>query len=388
VVVILGAGALHDPLVAAALRGCGLDAEAAAAPTDASLALGRSLMPRGHPCTVYYLAGAMALHARARPGARCFVTPGDRCGAYASDLARALRDAGVEGATVYAPSPERGLGGLSEALRAARRPVWPAVRDALAAGDVLTAVGAKLRARCGDPGAVDARIDAAARAVARALEAGGDTVEAVRRSAKRLRPWVRRRAPRLRVRVTGELLPAMSCGDPGARLVRWMESRGAEVEAPLASEWAMHQAWRAGRCDVVSARERGRILDAWTRHAAAAGHALAPPVDAAAWVEAAAAWVPPSACSGTGFTEIAVCLEVVRDRRADLVVSLKPFASITSSAVSDAVVHALARAGRVGFLSLEVNGDGHAQMRSRLELAMDFARREPATHGDGREAPR
>lgn len=370
-VVILGTGALHDGLVAAALRGCGVDAEAAGAPTDEALAVGRSLLPRGHPCTVYYLAGAMVLHARTAPGAACFVSPGDRCGSYATDLARALLAAGITNAAVYTPSPERGAGDLGELLRGARRPVWPTVFNAIAAGDAIAAVGSRLRARGGDPDEVDAKLDAAVVSVTRALDAGGDTVAAIRRHAVSFR--ARRRAPRLRVRITGELLPAMAAGDPGARLVRWMESRGAEVETPSACEWAMHQAWRAGRCAGESAARRSGILDAWTRHAAATGHSLAPPVDAADWAEAAAEWVPVSLCAGAGFTEIAVYLAVDGARRADLVVSLKPFASITSSSISDAVLHALSRRGHAGFLSLEVNGDGHAQMRSRLELAMDFA---------------
>jgi len=163
-----------------------------------------------------------------------------------------------------------------------------------------------------------------------------------------------------------------------------MEARGAAVETPLACEWALHQAWRASRCDGELARVRAGILDAWRRHAAATGHSLPSPIDAAEWVEAAEEWMPVSLCSGAGFTEIAVYLEVERSRRADLVVSIKPFASIPSSSASDAVLHALARKGAVGFLSLEVNGDGHAQMQSRLELAMDFARRDPATRRDGR----
>lgn len=383
-VVILGTGAMHDPLVAAALRGCGLDAEAAAAPGSEALATGRALMPRGHPCSVYYLAGAMILHARSRGGDARFVAPGDRCGAYATDLQRALRASGAEGATVEAPSPERGLEELGEWLRGARRPVWTAVRDALAAGDALSATGARLRSRGGRPEEVDERIDEAARSVSEALESGGDTVEAIGRHAPSLRGGRRRARPRVRVRVTGELLPAMSVGDPGAHLVRWMESRGAAVETPLACEWALHQAWRASRCDGELARVRADLLDAWRRHASATGHPLPAPVDAAEWVGAAAEWVPVSLCSGAGFTEIAVYLEVERERRADLVVSLKPFASIPSSSASDAVLHALSRRGPVGFLSLEVNGDGHAQMQSRLELAMDFARRDPSARREER----
>lgn len=374
-VVIVGLGDLHGRLVAAALRGCGLAATAAPPPTDDALALGRTLMPRGHPCSVYYLAGAMALYARDARDAPRFVAPGDRCGAYATDLARALRRSGAERATVCAPTPEGGLSGLAAALGVAPRPAADALRDALSAADALTAVGAKLRARGCHFGAVADLIEPVARGVIEALESRGDTVDAIRSRARALKTWRRCDTPPLRVRVTGELLPTVCADDPGARLVRWMEAHGAEVETPRACEWAIYHAWRAGACEDTAAAARASLRDAWARHAAATGHALAPLVDVTAWVAEASRWLPVSLSAGAGFTEIATYLDVARADRADLVVSLKPFASIVSSAVSDAVLQALARERGVAFVALEVNGDGHAQMRARLQVAMDFARR-------------
>jgi predicted nucleotide-binding protein (sugar kinase/HSP70/actin superfamily) len=82
-----------------------------------------------------------------------------------------------------------------------------------------------------------------------------------------------------------------------------------------------------------------------------------------------------SLSAGSGFIELATYMAVERDASADLVVSLKPFASLLSSSVSDAVLYALARDGSTAFLALELNGDARAQMQSRVELALDTAPR-------------
>jgi predicted nucleotide-binding protein (sugar kinase/HSP70/actin superfamily) len=90
--------------------------------------------------------------------------------------------------------------------------------------------------------------------------------------------------------------------------------------------------------------------------------ALAAPVD------------PPALRGGMGHLEAATFLRVERDHTADLVVSIKPFGCMPSSAISDGVVHALARSARTGFVSVETVGDGEAQLESRLELALESAR--------------
>jgi predicted nucleotide-binding protein (sugar kinase/HSP70/actin superfamily) len=76
---------------------------------------------------------------------------------------------------------------------------------------------------------------------------------------------------------------------------------------------------------------------------------------------------------GTGHLEVGTFRAVERDDLADLVVSVKPLASITSSAISDALLHALARTARTGFVAVETTGDARAQIESRLQLALDLA---------------
>jgi len=364
--VTLGFGPAHDRLLAAALRGLGRPAEAAAPPDDADLALARRLMPRGHPSAMYYLAGAAARHAGPRPGLR-FIVPGDRCGGYATDLARAVAEAAGPGAAVLALAPERGESlwrdlGLDPARAAST------LAEAVAVGDVLDAAAA--RARLADV-AAERAIEGALADAERALAAGASTGAALRRHAAAFSPGAP--PPRARARLTGELLATRYDRAVGAGLARWLASRGVAAEAPTLTEWLLYAAWRSAPGGAALGPVRRALLDALRRAAEAAGVAPPSPVDPEAWAEAAGRWLPVSLCAGSGFMELATWLAVDRERSAELVLSLKPFASITSSAASDAVIHALARGAATPFLALELNGDLQAQLESRVELALQVA---------------
>lgn len=375
--VILGFGPLHDGLIAAALRGAGTEARACRAPDDEALAAGRARMARGHPSATHYLAGAAILHRRAHPAeALRFVTPGDRCGGYATDLARALADDGAPRATVLALAPERASSVWDDiGVEPAR--ATPALLDAVAAGDLLDAACRRLAASGRGDETTALRVRAVAAELERALETGAPVEDVLRARRGVLRAPHGATAPRARVRVTGELLPTRYDHDVGGGLVRWLCARGVAVEAPTLCEWALYAAWRSEVARGATTPWRDEILRALHRMAEALGVTPPRPVDPWAWAAEAARWLPVSLCAGSGFMELATYLAADRDQSADLVLSLKPFASITSSAVSDAVLHALSRERATAFLSLELNGDLAAQLESRLELALNAARSAP-----------
>jgi len=295
------------------------------------------------------------------------VTPGDRCGGYGTDLQRALLASGAAGATVRAISPEGAPGALAEDLDLTRGA--DLLIEAVGAGDALVSAASHLRTRGCARSTVDAHIDAASQRAARALAAGQRACTALRAHRTTLRDRTAPGPPTPRVRVTGELLPT-AYDDAGAGLVRWMESRAVDVETPSLSEWALYGAWRAG----LDASRRGALRDALhdavRRNAAALGARPATPLDPTAWVDAARAWIPVSLCAGSGYLEIAAYLAADHAGTADLVLSLKPFASITSSAASDAALYAISRERRTAFLALELNGDLTVQLQSRVELAL------------------
>ncbi len=372
--VIVGFGPLHDTLLAAALRGCGVAAQPGPAPGPEALALGRRRMARGHPCSVYYLAGCLTAYARAHApdlASTRFVVPGDRCGGYAADLARALAEAGFP-AAVVALAPERSAS-LGSALGLDSARAWALLAEAVAVGDVLDAVGMRLRAMGRDPATTHARIAAACADAADTLARGLRATGALQQRRAALRPHRGAASPRQRVRLTGELLPTRYHAEVAPGLVSWMEDRGVAVEATGLCEWVLYAAWRGALEASAFAALRQALGSARARCAAALGFVPPPPVDVTAWIDEAARWLPVSLCAGSGILEVATYLSVDADRRADLVVSLKPFASITSSAASDAVLHVLSRSRPTAFLALELNGDLSSQLESRLELALHAA---------------
>ncbi len=371
--VILGFGPLHDRLFAAALRGCGLDARAADAPTAEALALGRTMLSRSYPCTSHYLVGALALSSRGE-GARAlrFIVPGDRCGGYATDLARALaqlRGPSAPALSVLALSPERASTSLWRELGLRWESASQLLIDAAAVGDVLEMASARARASGRDPRTTDARVAAALADAERSLSASKLAYDALSSRRSTLRSLRGGPSPKGRVRVTGELLPSRY-DVVGAGVSRSIESRGVRVDTPSLCEWLLYSAWRASVRGEVLRALRHVIARALERNSEAIGAPFVPPIDPTEWVVAAREWLPVSLSAGSGFLELATYLAVDRDRRADLVISLKPFASITSSAVSDAVIEALSRERRTAFLSLELNGDLSAQVESRVELAL------------------
>lgn len=180
------------------------------------------------------------------------------------------------------------------------------------------------------------------------------------------------------MRITGEAFSTLTTGIGGAAVADLLEARGAVVARPTAAEWLLYLAWqRGGLCPSASNAERTiRGLHARYRRAAGLKHRELPDLDD--WARLASPHYPVAApggsvpaASGSAHLEVAAYLAAARDRSADLVISVKPFASTTSSAISDAVLHALAQRGGPAFLSLEITGDADVQIESRIDLALD-----------------
>jgi predicted nucleotide-binding protein (sugar kinase/HSP70/actin superfamily) len=388
VVIVSGLGALYDPLVAAALRRSGLTADVAPVPEHADLLRGRRVMARGHPNTIYYLTGALLRRlAELGPAPAVFLTVGGRCGPYASDYRRALAAAGFGHVRVIAPAlaDPRALAAVAElaGLRTGSLATLAlGLLRAVVTADVLVRWGCERRAATDDASAVDRQVEQVLAHAARALARGASTRAALAslRSVGAHPVPGRPATPRaVRVRLTGDFFPSITDGDTGQRLLRWLERRGAVVEPPAVTEWLLHQAHLH---EQVHGPRLGRFaagcMNLFRRYALAAGlarHDLDDPAELAAL---AAPHYPSELRGGSAHHEVGLFLAAARARRADLVISIKPFASITSSSISDAVIHSLCRTTRTRFAAVETTGDAEAQVESRLDLALDLARAEVA----------
>jgi predicted nucleotide-binding protein (sugar kinase/HSP70/actin superfamily) len=376
VVVIGGVGTLHDALATAVLRARGVDARAIASVSRESLALGRGLLPRGYPSSTCALVGALIETVRdvrrdAPDEPVLFVTAGAHCGSRDSDYVTALDAAKLDGVTVLAPTPAM--------FRDAHRPpsgscgAQPirSLIDAVIVGDALVHLGCASRPFAHDPNAVDVCITASVPSLAKAIVRGG-VDSALHDVALRVHALTnsRSREP-VRVRITGEFVASVAPGDIGARVVERIEQLGALAQPPRVTDWLLYLLWQVGP---ALGGLRRRIVSRFRRRAAAAGLAIDGPDD-----PADLAWLADGAYSsdlrgGAGHLEAGTFLSVERNDLADLVVSVKAFASTPSSSVSDSVLHAIARRSRTAFLAIESTGEGEAHVESRLELAIDLAR--------------
>jgi predicted nucleotide-binding protein (sugar kinase/HSP70/actin superfamily) len=77
-------------------------------------------------------------------------------------------------------------------------------------------------------------------------------------------------------------------------------------------------------------------------------------------------------CSGgEGHLEVAHLIESVKHNLAHLVISIKPFGCMPSSAVSDGIQSLVtARYPQANFLSIETSGEGAANFYSRVQMAL------------------
>jgi hypothetical protein len=79
---------------------------------------------------------------------------------------------------------------------------------------------------------------------------------------------------------------------------------------------------------------------------------------------------------GEMFSEIAKVLDYAEHRAAHLVVSVKPFGCMPSSAISDGVQSLVSeRHPHLGFLPIETTGDGAVNVYSRLQMQLFRAKR-------------
>jgi predicted nucleotide-binding protein (sugar kinase/HSP70/actin superfamily) len=411
----------HDFLVQGALSRLGYRTLALECPDKEALRLGKEFGNRGQCNPTYFTVGNLVkylTHLRDEKGLDTreildryvFLTAGAcgpcRFGMYATEYRKALRDAGFDGFRVMLFQQQGGLRqatGADSGLELTPR-FFVAILKALLAGDILNAIGYRLRPYEVEPGATDAALVEAKGLCYDALAGGGSILRALRR-ARRIFQQVKvdRTVVKPKVAIIGEFWAMTTEGDGNYHLQRFIESEGGEVDAQLITAWLLYNIWAVrfdtaaraalrgvdgGRYGLARLGEYGigrRRLALWAaekvlrgafrvfaRAAGFAGYRL-PDMDEVARV--AAPYYNNDLRGGEGHMEIGKVILNVVHNKATMTVSVKPFGCMPSSGVSDGVQSLVAeRHPGTIFCAVETTGDGAVNFQSRIQMFLFKAR--------------
>lgn len=417
-ILVGGLTCAHDALVQAALQGVGYRVEVLDCPDTRALHLGKEFGNRGQCNPTYFTVGNLiqrltqlrdeeGLTVREVTERYVFVTAGAcgpcRFGTYATEYRKALRDAGFDGFRVFLFQQ---TGGIRQALGAGgglvfTPQVFLQLVKAFVAGDVLNALGYRLRPYEVRPGATDAACQQAQQILADALRHKTSVTRALGRC-RRLFATVdfNRLQPKPLVTIIGEFWAMTTEGDGNYRLQRFLEAEGAEVQVQPLTAWLLYLIWQtrhdARRRLTLSGADPGRkglarksgrllLLKLWIAErclrllfqwcARSIGLARYTLADMQELADLAQAHYDVELRGGEGHMEVGKLIECVQKHKAHLVISVKPFGCMPSSGVSDGIQSAvLARHPEAAFCAVETTGDGEVNFQSRVQMHLFKAR--------------
>lgn len=408
----------HDYLVEGALRGLSYQARRLECPDNESLRMGKEFGNRGQCNPTYYTVGNLIKELnrlRDEEGmtpqeiidTHLFLTASAcgpcRFGMYVTEYRKALRDAGYDGFRVLLFQQ---TGGLKQATGeelglVLNPPFFIALVKALLAGDVINALGYRLRPYELERGSVDAALEAAKADCYRALAENKSIFMALFRARDRFRKIpIDRLMPKAKVSVIGEFWAMTTEGDGNYFLQRFLEDEGAECTIQLLSNLLLYNIWEYRYDTAQRALLRGTDesyyglegVDPGTRLGAlwlaqlvlrsafqffgtAIGLHNYRLTDLDELVGIADDFYDVELRGGEGHTEVAKVIYDVVKKKSHMTVSVKPFGCMPSSGVSDGVQSAVTeRYPEAIFCAVETSGDGAVNFYSRVQMYLFRAR--------------
>jgi predicted nucleotide-binding protein (sugar kinase/HSP70/actin superfamily) len=418
-ILIGGLTIAQDLLLQAALEAIGYRMEVLPCPDTQSLHLGKEFGNRGQCNPTYFTVGNLIkrlVHLRDVEGVpvaeivrrHVFFTAGAcgpcRFGTYATEYRKALRDAGFEGFRVLLFQQQGGIRqatGSNPGIEMNPR-FFRQMLKALVAGDVLNALGYRIRPYEIHPGATDVAVTRSKEILREAFRNRRSILLALRRCRKEfLRVEVNRLQPKPKVMIIGEFWAMTTEGAGNYHLQHFLEAEGAEVEVQPVSSWLLYMIWQ-GRRDTqrrldlrgedrvgkgLAGRDGARTLrKLWLADRLVRGvfhsfawciglkHAHLPDMEEIARL--ARPYYDEELRGGEGHMEVGKLIQAVQDRKAHMVISVKPFGCMPSSGVSDGIQSAvLAKLPEAIFCPVETTGDGAVNFQSRVLMYLFRARR-------------
>jgi predicted nucleotide-binding protein (sugar kinase/HSP70/actin superfamily) len=408
----------HDQLVRAALAGLGYDMLPLDVPDTESLRFGKEFGNRAQCNPTYFTVGNLVkhlVHLRDREGmpveeiirTRVFFTAGAcgpcRFGTYVTEYRKALRDAGFDGFRVLLFQQQGGLRqatGEDAGLEFTPR-FFITLLKALIAGDVVNLIGYRIRPYEIEAGSTDRALDDCKRIISEAFVRRSSLLRALWQSRRRLAQVpVNRLQPKPKVSIIGEFWAMTTEGDGNYQLQRFLEREGAEVDIQPVTAWLLYNIWEhswdtkrrmtlgsddGGNFGLQGTKPRKKLallaladkvlrasFATFARAIGLGGYHLAD-MDEIATISHQ--YYDNHLRGGEGHMEVGKLIQSVEQRKAHMVISVKPFGCMPSSGVSDGVQSLVtARHADAIFCAIETTGDGAVNVQSRVLMYLFKAR--------------
>jgi len=408
----------HDFLVEGALRGLGYNCRRLECPDNDSLRFGKEFGNVSQCNPTYFTVGNLVkelCRLRDEEGLSAehiikhfvFLTAGAcgpcRFGMYVTEYRKALRDAGFDGFRVMLFQQTGGLKQASgeELGLPLDPPFFLAIARALFSGDVINALGYRIRPHEVEPGATDRALMQAKQEVYDALHHHKSVVLALRRARKYFKDIkVDRTQAKPKVSILGEFWAMTTEGDGNYHLQEFVEREGGENEIQLLAFLLLYNLWEirhdteqrmllkaadSGKFGLADTDVGLRLAGLWVgelalrgvfqtfAHAVGLTHFTLPDMDEVARV--GHSHYNQELRGGEGHMEVAKLMLNVMHNKSHMTLSVKPFGCMPSSGVSDGVQSVITELfPEAIFCAVETSGEGAVNFYSRVQLFLFKAR--------------
>ncbi len=420
---------LQDKLVEAALKSMDINFIALPNPDFESFQKGKAFGNRGQCNPTYFTVGNLVKYLqnlRDESGLTekeivqkyVYITAGGcgpcRFGMYITEYKKALRDAGFEGFRLTSFEHDKGIfqgDEIEESILDFTPKFFITLIKAVIIGDIVNLLGYKMRPYEVGKGSVDQAMEQCKEIIANAFLEHSNLMKALWRCRSILKKVaLNRLQPKAKVMVMGEFWAAMTEGDGNYNLHRFLEAEGAEcIPQPILNRlmlsiWEAEQALikreqlpetEKKKVDFSHAKTRLLIRTAkvavkthFSLYAKAIGlHDYEIP-NMEKLADLAKQYYTLDCSGGEGHLEVAHLIESVKHNLSHLVISIKPFGCMPSSAVSDGVQSLVtSRYPQANFLSIETSGEGAANFYSRVQMALFKAKQSAKEEFEALELP-
>ena len=420
---------LQDKLVEAALNSMDIHFIALPNPDFESFQKGKAYGNRGQCNPTYFTVGNLVKYLqnlRDEKGLSTeeivkkyvYITAGGcgpcRFGMYITEYKKALRDAGFEGFRLTSFEHDKGIfqgDEIDENILNFSPTFFITLIKSVIIGDIINILTYKMRPYEIEKGSVNNAIEKCKEIVTEAFLNHNSLIKAMWRCRTVLeKVKLNRLKPKAKVMVMGEFWAAMTEGDGNYNLHKFLEAEGAEcIPQPILNRlmlslWEAEQALKnkeqlkvenGKKIDLSNVKTKifikaGKtaIKTHFSLYAKAIGlHEYEiPDIDALAAL--AKEYYTLECSGGEGHLEVAHLIESVKHNLSHLVISIKPFGCMPSSAVSDGIQSLVtSRFPQANFLSIETSGEGAANFYSRVQMALFKAKQAAKEEFEALEIP-